>query len=379
MDVEIKDLPALRRVSPTMLRSYLEAHNWTQQELWRDRIVIWANTTGERAFEILMPLREYSDTYALRISESVALLSEIENRSQLEVYYDLMGEGADVIRLKPLNGVGQEGWNLGESVEFLTRARDLLAAAARAAERPGQPVYRGRPSSEVADYVRSVRPLPGYETGPELTLHSQVQSGYGVQRDMGDPVKAPFPRRATIALNDGLREASRTVDRVLAGEEIEEALEEATSQGASANLYDAVAALARGGHGISVSLAWAGVRPASSTDANFAFSESSAAVFSEGAELLRQNSPFLNAHVTGEIVRLDRVLKEEFDGQSIVLYELDGRPIPLHVQFQVADHEGVVRAFREGIQISVNGDIHREGRTYQLRNPHGFAVAIRTI
>ena len=374
MDVQIRDAEALRRISPVMLRAYLEARGWVHEQPWRDRILVWSSPRSEEVREILMPLREQSDTYGVRIAEAVEALSVMEARSQIEVYYDLIGAGADVIQLRSMNGARQSGWTLGESVEFLTRARDLIAAAARAAERPGQSVYRGRASGEVTEYVRGVRPLPGYEAGPDLTLHSQVPAGYGVQLDMGDPFKAPFSRRATIALNAGLREASRVADAVLAGGKIEDALKETPSQGASANLYDAVAALARRRHGISISLAWAGVRPADAPSGEFAFSESAAEAFVEGAELLRQNSPFLDAHVTGEIVRLDRELKEEFDGQSIVLYELDGRPIPLHVQFGIEDQEEVVRAFRNSTEISVIGDIEREGRRHFLKNPRNFVV-----
>ena len=375
MDVQIRDAAALRRVSPDRLRAYLQARDWAQEEVWRGRIMVWSATRGDRVSEILIPLREQSDAYAVRISEAVALLSEIEERSQLEVYHDLVGAGADVIRLRPLNGVGQSGWTLGDSVEFLTRARDLVAAAARAAEHPGQAVYRGRASGQVTDYVRSVRPLPGYETGPELTLHSEVPTGYDVQEDMGDAFHAPFPRRATIALNNGLREADRTAAAVISGKDITGVFEAAPSQGVSANFCDAVADLARRGHGIGVSLSWAAVRPADAHDGEFQFAESTADVFTQGAQLLRRNSPFNDAHVVGEIVGLDRQRREEFDGNSNVVCELDGRPVALKVQFQSADYDEVFRAFREGIQISIDGDIHLEGRKYTLRNPHNFAVA----
>ena len=375
MDVQIRDGAALRRVSPVMLRSYLEARGWVHEETWRDRIMVWAIAVGERVSEVLIPLREQSGVYATRISEAVEQLAEIEERSQLDVYYDLMGAGADVIRLRPLNGAGQSGWTLADSVSFLTRARDLMTAAARAAEHPGLPVYRGRASGDVTDYVRSVRPLPGYETGPELTLHSQVPAGYGAQLDMGDAIRSPFERRATIALNNGLREAGRTVDAVLAGQKVPDVFPNAASQGVSANLCDAVAALARRGHGIGVSISWAIVRPAESSDGEFQFAASAADVFDEGAETLRQNSPFLDAHVTGEIVGLDRQRREEFDGQSEVVCELDGRPVALKVQFEASDHDEVWRAFRNSIAISIDGDIHREGRRYILQSPRNFSVS----
>lgn len=145
MKVKIRDALALRRVSPTILRAYLEAHGWVHVETWRNRILVWSTSSYDgQTHEILPPLREQSDTYAVRIFEAVDLLSELEDRSQLDIYYDLIGAGSDVIRLRPLNGVSQSDWTLGDSVDFLNRARDLILSAARAAERPGQPVYRGR-------------------------------------------------------------------------------------------------------------------------------------------------------------------------------------------------------------------------------------------
>ena len=374
MDVQVRDRPALRRVSPTAMRAYLQSRGWVHEENWRERIAVWSLENDGQTHQILAPLREASDRYHARIAEALSTLAELETRSQLDVYYDLIGAGADVIRLRPLNGVGQSGWTLTDSVVFLTRARDLLMAAARTAEHPGLPVYRGGISSKVTDYVRSIRPLPGYETGPELTLHSQVPAGYGVQEDLGDTFHAPFPRQATIALNNGLREADRTAAAVIGGEDITNAFETAPSQGVSANFCDAVAALAQRGHGVGVSLSWATIRPAEASDSEFQFAESAASLFTEGAEILRRNSPFTDAHVVGEIVGLDRQRREEFDGHSVVVCELDDRPIALQVRFQSADYDEVWRAFRDGISISVDGDVHREGRRYTLLNPRNFAV-----
>ena len=99
-------------------------------------------------------------------------------------------------------------------------------------------------------------------------------------------------------------------------------------------------------------------------------------MLTEGAKLLRERNPFTDAHVTGEIVRLVRESQEEFDGEAVVLYELDGRPIALHTRFDIRDREEVVQAFRETIEISVDGDIRREGRRYILENPRNFTTAL---
>ncbi len=135
--------------------------------------------------------------------------------------------------------------------------------------------------------------------------------------------------------------AGNTVDAVLTGQKVPDVFQAAVAPGVNAKLCDAVAALVRGGHGIGVSISWATVRPAEASDGEFQFAESAADVFIQGAETLRQNSPFLDAHITGEIVGLDRQRREEFDGQSEVVCELDGRPVALKVQFEASDHDEV--------------------------------------
>jgi len=373
MEVQIRDAAALRQVSPAHLRAYLEAEGWTREENWRDRISVWAKAKDGQIPQLLAPLREHSDTYALRIGEAVTLLAEIEDRSQLAVYYDLLAAGADVIRLRPLEKTPVNG-SLHDSVAFLGQVRDLVMAAARAAERPGLAVYRGRLSGQVEDYVRKIRPALGYESGDELTLHSPVPAEYSEQRDLeGVAHRRPFARRSTLALYAGLHTARDAVDSVLGGAPLS-VFDTAAPQGASANFCTAVAALARQSRGIAVSLSWAKVRPEEVADGAFAFAESAAEVFEGGAERLRQRSPFLDAPITGEIVRLDRQSHEQFDGQAVVLSEMDGRPAALQVQFAVEDKEEVLRAFEQGLEISVTGDIYREGRRYALQNPRNFVV-----
>ncbi|MDD9995868.1 MAG: hypothetical protein OXS35_09055 [Dehalococcoidia bacterium] len=373
MDVLITDAGALRRVTPALLSTYLSIHGWERLETWKERIGVWSLEGETGAVEVLIPLREQSDTYAVRISEVVATLAQVEERSQLDLYYDLMGAGADVIRLRPLSGRFQQNWSLNDSAELLARAKDLLQAAARAAENPGRPVHHGRLSASVQDYLREIRPLPGYEWGQELTVHSPVPVLYDTQTDMGDLFKQPFPRQVTYALNRGLEEAAKTAESIIGGESIE-TFETVARQGVSANLCEAVAALAHRNNGVEVSVAWAPVRPSGVLGGRFSFAESTAEVLGQGAELLRQKHPFLDVLIQGEIVRLDRQSQEDFDGHAVVLAEVDGMTVPLQVQFETSDRDEVLRAFRDNHQIQVSGNIYPEGRRRQLRDPYGFVV-----
>ena len=376
MNVQIRDAAALRRVTPPMLSAYLESRGWERRQIWRRRIAAWSVERDGRSREILAPLRESSDAYAVRMSEVVAALSETEERSQLDVYYDLLAAGADAIRLRSLNGVGAAEWSLDESADVLENARKLIVAAARSAERPGAPVHRGRASAVVAEYARGVEPILGYGGGRELTLHSRTPASYAdSQPDFGDDVKPPFARQVTLALNNGLREAAQAAQAAQAGESIKMSFERAAREGANANLCEAVAALAKREHGIGVGVSWAASRPSKEMNGEFSFHESLADALGDGAKWLRSVSPFTDAHVTGEIIRLSRYEKEDFDGQTVVvMYEFDSRPITLHVKFEDADRDKVIRAFDDGLEVSLYGDVHLEGRRHVLKNPRDFTV-----
>ena len=207
-------------------------------------------------------------------------------------------------------------------------------------------------------------------------MHSRVPPDYGEQADMGDPFRQPFARTAALALDRGLREVGNTVQEVLGGDAEISSFVLAAQRGVSANMCDAVAELVGDQHGIEISLLWAAIRPSEASDEHFAFTESSADVLSDGAKWLRRNSPFLDAHVTGEVVRLDRESQEEFDGRAGVLYELDGRPVVLSVQFDLGDRDNVIKAFRDNIKINLDGDVYLRGNRYVLENPRNFLLAV---
>lgn len=374
MKVQIRDGAALRQVSPAQLSAYLKATGWVHEENWREVISIWIKAKEEQTHQVMVSLREQSDVYAQRIAEAVITLSEVEGRSQLAVYYDLLAAGSDVLRLRPQDKP-RAGGSLPVSAALLTQARDLVTAAARAAERPGWAVYRGPASAPVMDYVRQVRPVPGYETGEELTLHSPVPAEYGAAAEWASNPCPPFARQVTLSLYAALHAAREGLVSVLGGAPLA-AFDPAAAKGASANFCAALAALARQGGGIGVRLAWGQARPAEKANGDFAFTAGAAEVLAQGAEWLRQNTPFPEAALTGEIVRLDPPAGEPCAGPAValVLAELDGRPAAVPIPFAAADQKEVRRAFEQGLEIRVTGDIHREGRRYVLKNPRNFAV-----
>ena len=375
MQVQIRDRTALSSLSIVSLRSYLVSRGWDNEGPWGSRpAVIYAKEHGGRNWEILVPVRDTVADYAENMAQSVAVLAAVEERSQLDVFHDLMGAGSDVIQVRSINGAEKGPLSLRRSAHLLNDAYDMLAAAARAAEQP-RAAYRGPLSADVAEYLDKVRPLPSYYQTYALTLHSPVPAGFGTQGDMGDDFRAPFPRRATLRLAEALEHSTAAISEVVTEYPLE-SFRQAVSHGVSANLCDAVAELAKIGEGIEIGLSWASVRPPSISNIpnpRFRFSEHSADILTEAARSFRRDEPSLDESVTAQVVRLERE-PEEFDGRATILCVRDDRPTRMQVVFEESSYETVIRAFQHRDPISVDGDIYRVGNGYQLRSPRNLSL-----
>ena len=376
MIVQIRDRTALSSISIASLRAYLDSRGWDNEGRWGERpATIFAKEHDGRAWEIIVPHQDTVAGYAEGMAEAVAVLAAVEQRSQLDVFHDLSGAGADVIRVRSVNGAAKEPLSLRRSANFLNDAYDMLAAAARSAERT-RATYRGPLSADVAEFLDRVRPLPGYYEGYELTLHSPVPVGLETQMDMGDEFRAPFPRRATLRLAEALEHSRAAIAEVVADDPLA-SFRQAVPHGVSANLCDAVAELARKGDGVEIDLSWAGVRPPSAHQTPapaFRFSQHSADILTEAARLFRRNEPSLDESLIAQVVKLERE-PEEFDGRATILYVMEGRPIRMRVKFEEETYEIVIRAFQQREPISVDGDIYRVGNAYELRNPRNLLLA----
>ncbi len=372
MLVQIRDHAALSSLSMINLNSYLNSRDWIKEGSWGSRpAVIYTKEHGGRTWEVLAPTRDNVADYAERMADAVAVLAIVEDRSQLEVFYDIVSAGADMIRMNAANGKSYEPLSLLQSASMLKDAYDMVAAGARAAWKP-QATYRGKMSQEVADYLEKVRPLPDYQEGYGLTLHSPIRAEFDRQQDMGDDFYSPFPRRATKKLAEALRYTEAAIEKTVADNTLD-AFKEAVPHGVSANLCASVAALTKSGGGINIDLIWADVRPSGISDVHFPFSLGNAEILIEAAQFFRRNEPSLDERIEAQVVRLEREPKE-FDGRATIVSTWDGQTKRMSVEFDKSVYDLVINAFRDHAYISLQGDIHPAGRGYELRNPRDLSV-----
>ncbi len=373
MLVQIQDRTALSSLSIVSLKAYLNSRGWNDAGPWGERpATVYNKEHDGRIWEILLPTRDTVADYAESMAESVAVLAVVEERSQLDVFYDISAAGADVIRVRSANGKARESLSLRQSAEMLNDAYKMLEAGARSAEKP-RAIYRGKLSADVAEYLDSVRPLPGYSQGYALTLHSPVPVGLDRQGDFGDDFRAPFPRLVTAKLAQGLRHTSAAVERVVASDTLQP-FREAVDSGVSANLCDSVAELAKKGEGVAIDLTWAGVRPSNVPDSHFQFSSASADILVEAAKSFRLREPSYDEQIIGHVVRLERG-PDEFDGRATIVSVWDERLTRMNVEFEQSVYDIVISAFKDQTPVSLDGDVHPLGRGYELRNPRNLSVS----
>ena len=373
MLVRIQDRAALSSLSIVSLKAYLVSRDWKNVGPWGQRpATVYAKEHAGRTWEVLLPSRDTVADYAESMADCVSVLAAVEERSQLDVFYDLSAAGSDVIQLRSLDGKEGSSLSLRQSADMLDHAYKMLEAGARSVEQP-RAIYRGKLTSQASEYLEGVLPVPGYSRGYGLTLHSPVPADFGQQQDFGDDFVAPFSRRATSQLANGLRHSSEAIERVIVKDTLEP-FREAVNAGVSANLCDSVAKLAKKGDGIEIGVAWAAVRPSNSQDTSFRFTANSADILQEAARSFRATEPSYDEQIVGLVVRLERE-QHEFDGRATIASVLDGRLIRINVKFEQPVYDAVIGAFQKQAEISLDGDVHRSGGRYELRNPRNLRVS----
>ena len=377
MRVQITDKPLLSSMSIASLRSYLESREWIDDGPWGGgRATLYVKESAGRSWDILAPTRDTVGDYASAMADALAVLAAVEGRSQLDVFQDLISAGADVIRVRSLNGLRDKPLSLRRRLEMYQDAYRMVASAARAvASNKPQANYRGPLREDVRDYLDGVQPMPDDYKGYALTLRSPVPKGFGAQEDMGDDFYAPFPRRATMKLAQALTVSRAAIEEAVASDDLE-AFRKAVPHGVSSNLCEAVANLAENGEGVEIGLSWAPVRPPSSSAAAsplFAFSEHSADILGEVARVFRRDEPSMNEKVIAHVVKLERK-PEEFDGRAELSCNRENRSTRLRVEFEQASYDTVIKAFHDRAAIELTGDIYRESDKYELRNPRYLSI-----
>ncbi len=370
MRVEIRDPAALASIPSANVLAHLKSRGWTEEGNWRQRAWIFGKEVEGRHWEILVPQRDAGAGYARNMFETLRVLSQTEEVSELEAFHRLVSAGSDTVRFSSGSRSAEDVISLHGAMDLASSAYDLLMSAGRSVERPS-PAFSGRVPKRVSDYLETVSTLPSYFDDFALIVHSPVPP-----KLQGSLVPMlPFARRVTRKLDQGLKTTELAVSTAMKEGGLS-AFDESESFGVSANLCGAIAQLAEHSD-VRIDLAWAPIHPSDSPATQYRFRQETADVLNDARVYLRSRAPLLGEEITGDVVLLKR-RPEDADGLAHIVPERTDLPETLAVTFEQPDYDTVIEAFQKQVRVSLTADVYHLGRRHELRNPREIRLLADT-
>lgn len=126
----------LRQVSPNDARAYARSKGWEKVPNTKGKYALfrWPATKLD---QIIVPADNLLDDYADRIQDVIFKLSEMENRTPVQVLSDVLNHDADTVRCRVVDPQTKQGSiPLGDAASMLDGIRRSLLSAAHSVLRP---------------------------------------------------------------------------------------------------------------------------------------------------------------------------------------------------------------------------------------------------
>jgi len=375
MRATIQDAKALSVLRPLDIVAYLRSREW--QEVQRlERGALWAKEISHDTFEVLVPLDVTVRDFVNRMADALKSLEEAEQRSQFEIYEDLIITSADVIRPR-LPGINADGaLSIEQGVIIHEQARNLmLAAACSSIEK--RPLFAKRKPEQAMNYLHHaqfgipqrgsyimtiISPVsPRIETGKDL---------FGVELEPDEP----FERKTVKTLAHALHAVDIACREVATTGQIDP-MRNAVERGVSANLCEAIIGMheGTGEKGIVFTISWAPLRGVPrDIVSNTTISVDSIPILRETARIFRETEVVESSEVIGTVNKLEHQSGDH--GKVTIFGSTDGVPRTVTTELAGKDHQNAIRSYEERIPISCVGELAREGRSWIIRNPREFRL-----
>lgn len=377
MRAAIHDIQMLRAIRPLDLMAYLRASGWRLSEE-SPKAAFWEKAAeAGRSFEVLAPRSSDFADFAARIGELLNTLEVAENRSQLEIFSDLVTANADVIRVRTHARDGEDDGSLSleDGVMLYERVREMVLAAACATIRKSA-VFTKRKPEKAMSYLRKVR-LGQTERGSYVfTLISPVNPSLRITDSLFTiTTEEPFERQVVETLANALSATRFAAERSTTSGDMRP-FREAINSGVSANLFEAISGLSEGSgdQSVEVSFSWARSRTlVSQVPDRIGLSQDIIPVIREAARVFRATVPQEDFELQGVVVQLRREEGEQ-TGRIIIVGDVEERMRRVSVVLPSAQYHEAIRAHDEGIPVICYGELERDGRSFALNNPRDFAL-----
>lgn len=377
MKLDIADLNALSEISPGTLTAYLRSRGWAAGRVERDLGFFHKLIDGDDV-EFDVPLRQDVRDYARRVRDALENLTIVENRSQYDIYQDLIRTNQDIVRISiDVPESGRVG--LDEASVLFWATRELVLAAACSAH-THRPYFPRRKPQRAIDYVRQVN-LAAPEAGSfVVVLESPLPAPFGEQQTLGTsgvPTEdEPFERTALLTLATAAMTVRKSIEISTARGSVERFSEDVRA-GVNANYCDALAMILEEGPGrdMAIAFSWSTSRPVDrAIPPRLTFSKNEAPVLRAAARFLKERAPVAGFELTGQITKLE-TSGIALGGNVTVAGLVDDSVRQVQFFAGPDDYQRAIEAHRHERIVSVEGELVKEGRSFRLNNPRLFSVA----
>jgi hypothetical protein len=359
------DKRILSGLDPLEIVAYLRSRGWLQNRSVSGKYSRWVAD----GVEVDVPANNDFVDYASRVADILSTLSKVENRSYDAIYSDLSISTADVIRFRLVSSSMADGTiSLEDGAKIISKAKDLLLAAACAAVEP-KSIYHSRRPLQATEYIQKLR-MGQTERGSFVFTAISI-----VPPALAPTEEEPFERQATLSLSRSLFAISKAAE-IASQENRFDPFQEAVKDGVSLNLCESLADLHSGAepkHNIDIRLSWASHRPAPSTaPTSFTFQPGHLQVIGEAARVFRRTAPY-DFILRGIVTRLERTESNQ-SGIVTILALINEKYRHVSVALPEAEYLQALEAHAYRRIVSLTGVLQVESKRCELKSPTNFKV-----
>ena len=361
----------IERITPFDLRAYLEAAGWqpmsSDSAKWR--IFRLENPAGERV-ELVVPLDSNTSDYRERVQQTIAALSQIEDRAQAVVGGDVIGLSSDSIYFR-LHSAGAT-----IPAEYAPRhvkaIRSLVLFSALAETTGAQPFYDVNPSNPAEllqpfEFCHTFSGSFGFEISTAIAKPKQTT----------DMFTAPTARRVVERIARGMVLLERAV-----AEDEPDVLVQAYETAFSARMCDAVADIGiQGAVAFDLGIQWASSLAPADDVKDFkqeVIGESQTSMLIHVSEKLKTVQPQVDS-LSGNVVNLHCVSDPTDDGSRRTIEIYVDHPVHrrIHVRMDLTPDRYLiaVEAHTKGLLVAARGQLQRKGSNWTMEALTGFEIA----
>lgn len=365
MRLLIDDPQVFAGVSARTLSQYLRNLGWEQIGTIPHASNVYRDPRNSDLRAVHVPIRDSFADHDEAIAAAVRVIATARQRSEPEVLHDLKQLDSDVVSVLMAQD-GPQSVGLQDATALTRHTRRLLAAAGRATKQPRR-AFRGPPTSDIDSFLNRLTCEPFDFTEFALTVYSPLTIGTLPGFD-----DAAFEHRAISTLGEALLSVESALGEANSSDTLD-GFDHAVGSGVSANLCGALNALLvhGGNYGNRLDIQIARPKltaPNGTRSTHVVFSHHDSVVLADAERHLRRRASFNDETLIADVVRLERE-PDEFDGRAVLRAPFDNKLRRFDVEFAESDFEVVIRAFRERLPVSVDGDLKPVGRGYLLANP----------